>query len=70
MFDSICMKQVEVLEHRGYKICLTDAAVEWMAAVALAKQCPTLIMVPDPEAAIAKAHDWIERQHACVNNHK
>jgi hypothetical protein len=52
----------EVLEHLGYQIRLTHAGLEWIAAVALPKQRPTLIMAPDREGAIAKAYVWIELQ--------
>ncbi|MBM6583254.1 hypothetical protein ILT44_23920 [Microvirga sp. BT689] len=52
----------ELLEHRGYQIRLTHAGLEWIAAVALPEQRPTLIMASDREAAIAKAYEWIELQ--------
>jgi hypothetical protein len=62
MFDATHPQQTEILEHHGYQICLTHAGLEWIAAVALPKQRPTLIMAPDREAAIARAYEWIELQ--------
>jgi hypothetical protein len=60
--SSSASDQAELVEHRGYQIRLTYAGLEWIAAVALPKQRPTLIMAPDREAVIAKAHEWIELQ--------
>jgi len=62
MSESSSTLDAEVLEHRGYHIRLTHAGLEWIAAVALPKQRPTLIMAPDREAAIAKTYEWIELQ--------
>jgi hypothetical protein len=45
----------DVLEHCGCQIRLSQSGLEWMAFVALLKQCPALIMAPDHHAAIAKA---------------
>jgi len=49
----------EVLAHRGYQIRLTQAGFEWITAVALPWQRPTLIVASEREAAITKAKDWI-----------
>lgn len=62
MTDVAILHEAELLEHRGYQIRLTHAGLEWIAAVALPKQRPTLIMAPDREAAIAKARECIELQ--------
>ncbi|WP_246529732.1 hypothetical protein [Microvirga zambiensis] len=56
------LSEAEHLEHRGYQIRLTHAGLEWVAAVALPKQRPTLIMAPDRGAAVAKAHQWVDIQ--------
>ena len=50
----------ELLEHRGYQIRLTHGGLDWIAAVALPEQRPTLIMAPDRNATIGKAYKWIE----------
>jgi hypothetical protein len=60
MSDSSSALDAEVLEHRGYQIRLTHVGLEWIAAVALLRQRPTLIMAPDREAVIAKVYEWIE----------
>jgi hypothetical protein len=38
------------------------SGLEWLAFVARPKQRPTLIIVADREAALAKACEWIEEQ--------
>jgi hypothetical protein len=45
----------EVLEHCGCPIRRSQSGLEWMAFVALLKQRPALIVVPDRHAAIARA---------------
>jgi hypothetical protein len=62
MSDAANSQQVEVLEHQGYQIRLSQTRLEWLAFVALPKQRPTLIMAPDREAVIAKSYEWIELQ--------
>lgn len=62
MHDVDHLESVERLELNGYEIRLTHAGLEWIAAVALSKQRPTLIMAPDREAALAKAREWIALQ--------
>jgi hypothetical protein len=64
MTEASTVQEAEVLEHRGYQIRLTHAALEWIAAVALPEQRPTLIMAPDRNAAIAKAYEWVNLQLA------
>ena len=44
MSDDASSQPVEVLEHQGYQIRLSQTKLEWMAFVALPKQRPTLIM--------------------------
>jgi hypothetical protein len=60
MSDSSSTLEAEVLEHRGYQIRLTHVGLDWIAAVALPKLRPTLIMAPGREAVIAKVYEWIE----------
>jgi hypothetical protein len=62
MSDDASSQPVEVLEHQGYQIRLSQTKLEWMAFVALPKQRPTLIMAPDREAVVARAYEWIEAQ--------
>ena len=62
MSDATPLQQAELLDHRGYQIRLTYAGLEWIAAVALPKQRPTLIMAPDREAVVAKAYEWVDLQ--------
>jgi hypothetical protein len=62
MSDDASSQPIEVLEHQGYQIRLSQTKLEWMAFVALPKQRPALIMVPDRQAVVNKAHSWIEAQ--------
>lgn len=62
MTDPHHLPDTELVEHYGYQIRLSPSGPEWLAFVALPKQRPTLIMAPDREAALAKAHEWIEGQ--------
>jgi hypothetical protein len=64
MTEASTVQEAEVLEHRGYQIRLTHAALEWIAAVALPEQRPVPIMAPDRNAAIAKAYEWVNLQLA------
>jgi hypothetical protein len=68
MTDPHHLPDPELVEHDGYQIRLIRSGLEWLAFVALPKQRPTLIMAPDREAALAKAHEWIERQHTSEKN--
>ena len=47
----------ELVEQNGYQIRLSPSGLEWLAFVALPRNCPTLIMAPNREAAIAKAYE-------------
>ena len=63
MTDPHHSPDTELMEHEGYQIRLSPSGLEWLAFVALPKQRPTLILAPDRDAALAKAHEWIEAQH-------
>jgi hypothetical protein len=56
--------EAEVVEHLGYKIRLTHAGLDWIAAVALPKQRPVVIVAPDRDTTVAKAWSWIEARVA------
>ena len=60
MTESTTTQAAEIIEHRGDQIRLTQAGLEWIAAVALPGERPTLIMAPDRATAINKANDWID----------
>ena len=60
MTESSTTQAAEVIVHRGRQIRLTQAGLEWIAAVALPGERPTLIMAPDRATAINKANDWID----------
>ena len=60
MTESSTPQAAELIVHRGYQIRLTQAGLEWIAAVTIPGQRPTLIMAPDRATAIAKAKDWID----------
>ena len=60
MTESTTTQAAELIAHLGYQIRLTQAGLEWIAAVALPGERPTLIMAPDRETAINKAYDWID----------
>jgi hypothetical protein len=60
MTENTTTQATEVIEHRGYQVRLTHAGLEWIAAVALPGQRPTLIIAPDRETAIAKANQWVD----------
>ena len=64
MTESTTTQAAEIIVHRGYQIRLTQAGLEWIAAVALPGERPTLIMAPDRETAIDKAYEWIDLQLA------
>ena len=63
MTDPHHSPDTELMEHEGYQIRLSPSGLEWLAFVALPKQRPTLILAPDRDAALAKAHERIEAQH-------
>jgi hypothetical protein len=63
MSDAAHSQQVEVSEHRGYQIRLSQTRLEWMAFVTRPKQRPTLIMAPDREVVVAKVYAWVDAQH-------
>lgn len=60
MTESSTTQTAEIIVHRGYQIRLTQAGLEWIAAVALPGQRPTLIVASERETAITKAKDWID----------
>jgi hypothetical protein len=64
MIENTTTQAAEVIEHHGYKIRLAQAGLEWIAAVALPGQRPTLIVASERETAITKAKDWIELRRA------
>jgi hypothetical protein len=64
MTDPHHLPDTELVEHNGYQLRLSRSGPEWLAFVALPKQRPTLIMAPDREAVLAKAHEWIDQQRA------
>ena len=64
MTECTTTPSAEIIEHRGHQIRLTQAGLEWIAAVALPGERPTLIMAPDRAIAINKANDWIDLQLA------
>jgi hypothetical protein len=68
MTDPHHLPDTELVEHSGYQIRLSPSGPEWLAFVALPGQRPTLIMAPDHAAALAKAHERIERQHTSEKN--
>jgi hypothetical protein len=55
-------ENADPVERKAYQIRHSPSGLEWIAFVALPKQHPTPIMAPDRDAAIAKAHEWIEAQ--------
>jgi hypothetical protein len=68
MTDPHHREKADLVEYKGYQIRLSPSGLEWMAFVARPKQRPTLIMAADREAAIAKAHEWIEAQLASAKD--
>ena len=64
MTESNTTQTDEVIVHCGYQIRLTHAGLEWIAAVGLPQERPTLIITRDRETAINKAYDWFDLQIA------
>ena len=64
MTESNTTQADEVIVHRGYQIRLTPAGLEWIAAVGLPQERPTLIMAPDRETVIDNAFEWVDLQPA------
>jgi hypothetical protein len=56
------------MEHNGCQIRLSSSGLDWMPFVAMPRQRPALIMAPHREAALAKAHEWIEAQLAAARD--
>jgi len=53
---------VTVLEHQGYRIRLRRTQADWIGFVTRRGQRPAVILAPDRESLIAKAHAWIKAQ--------
>jgi hypothetical protein len=68
MTDPLHLPDTELVEHSGYQIRLSPSGPEGLAFVALPKQRPTLILAPNRAAALAKAYEWIDQQHASDTN--
>lgn len=60
--------ETDLVQHRGYQICLSQSSLEWIAFVARPKQRPTVIMAPDREAVLTKAYEWVDLQLASDKN--
>ncbi|MFL5078703.1 MAG: hypothetical protein ACJ8DU_02020 [Microvirga sp.] len=62
MTDPCLFLNADIMEHNSYHIRLSPSDLDWMAVVPQPQQRPTLIMVLDRNAALAKAYEWIDRQ--------
>jgi len=62
------LQEADVVEHRGYQIRLSQSSLEWIAFVARPKQRPTVIMAPNREAVLTKAHELVDLQLASAKN--
>jgi hypothetical protein len=63
MTDPSPSQAADLVDHHGYRIRLSPSGLDWMAFVAWPDRQPTLIMAPERETVLAKACEWINRQH-------
>jgi hypothetical protein len=62
------LQEADLVEHKGYQIRFSRSGLGWMVFVTLPHQHPSLIRVPNRNAAIAKAQEWIEAQLASAKD--
>jgi hypothetical protein len=56
------------VEYNGYQIRLSRGGLDSMAFVTQPKQRPTLIRVPDREAALIEAYEWNKASFASAED--
>jgi len=54
--------ETEMLSHHGYDLRISHIGSDWLVYVSKPDEGPKLVTASTREAAIAKAHSWIEER--------